>query len=233
MQVFAHRGASAAHPENTLRAIRHALHAGVEGIEIDVQLAADEVLVFHDRWLHRTTNGKGRFRQQSLAHLRQLNAGDGETIPSLLEVLNLIHGQTTLNIELKHREVALPTLALVDFARDQLGFSAEQLLISSFNHQVLHQLHQLRPNLPLAMLTASLPVDIVAYCRTLGVQALHIDIDSFEPEWLNEVKAQGLQVRIYTVDEPEDWLMLAELGVDGIFTNYPQEAMRLLHPHEG
>src|SRR5215213_4894602 len=87
MLIYAHRGASAIHPENTLRAFRHALAIGVDGIELDVHATADGIpVVIHDRDIGRTTNGAGYVDEMPLAQLETFDAGDGERVPTLAEV---------------------------------------------------------------------------------------------------------------------------------------------------
>ena len=101
MKVIAHRGASAQEPENTLLAIQAAIDAKVDAIEIDIHLVENQLVVIHDRWLDKTTNGSGRVGDKAFTELRQLDAGKGQKIPTLWEVLETIDGQCDLNIELK------------------------------------------------------------------------------------------------------------------------------------
>ena len=83
MLIFAHRGASADAPENTLMAIQRAVDYGVDGVEVDVHCVDGQLVIIHDRWLHRTTNGTGRLKDYSFDELRRLDAGQGEVIPTL------------------------------------------------------------------------------------------------------------------------------------------------------
>lgn len=90
MLIFAHRGASGVEPENTLFVIPSTFAAIVDGIEIDLHEVDGKLIVIHDRWLHRTTLGTGQIFQHDDEHLRSLDAGDGETIPTLDEVFTLV-----------------------------------------------------------------------------------------------------------------------------------------------
>src|ERR687897_2066626 len=100
--IYAHRGASAIHPENTLRAFRHALAIGVDGIELDVHATADAIpVVIHDRDIERTTDGVGYVDEMPLARLSTFDAGDGERVPTLAEVLALVGDAVQLDVELK------------------------------------------------------------------------------------------------------------------------------------
>ncbi|MBW8192568.1 glycerophosphodiester phosphodiesterase [Neiella marina] len=228
MDVFAHRGASGDHPENTLIAIERAIEFDADGIEIDVQLADDQVMVFHDRWLHRTTNGNGRLRDASFAQLRQLKIGDDQQIPTLLEVLDCIQGRCRLNVELKHKEVAGPTLNALEFACQQLAFAPQQFIISSFHHRLLAKLSQQWPQFDYAGLTASVPLDLAEFAARIGCSAIHLDVANLDDDLIADAHRRGLQVRVYTVDEIDDVLSLQAQGVDGIFSNFPARAIAAL-----
>lgn len=123
MQIIAHRGASGLAPENTLKAMAKALTLGVSAIELDVQAADDELWVFHDRRLERCTNGKGVLTEQSRAYLEQLDAGEGEVIPTLWQVMEIIAGRCELHIELKGADTADAVAALTRRAEAELGFT--------------------------------------------------------------------------------------------------------------
>src|SRR5215207_5148781 len=101
MLIYAHRGASVDHPENTLRAFRHALALGVDGIELDVHATADGIpVVIHDRDIRRTTTGVGYVDEIPLAWLQTFDAGAGERVPSLAEVLALVGDAARLDVEI-------------------------------------------------------------------------------------------------------------------------------------
>ena len=125
-----HRGAAGHAPENTLTAIRKGIALGVNFVEVDVRRTADGVLVvLHDATVNRTTNGKGRVDRLSLQQVKQLNAGDGEHIPTLEEVLRAAAGKTGLMLELKTRGTARQAAETVH----QAGFS-NSVIYASFLH---------------------------------------------------------------------------------------------------
>ena len=225
MLVLAHRGASAIAPENTLLAMRKAIEMGVDGIEIDVHEVEGEYLVIHDRWLHRTTKVRGRLTDFSLAQLRELDAGQGQRIPTLWEIMQEIGGRCSLNIELKGVTQVIPILRLLDRAVEELGFTISQFLLSSFNHHLLFEIKQLRPDILTGALTASCPIDYAAFAHTLQAYSIHIYLDFVNPAFVADAKDKELQVYVYTVDEVEDMDMLRAWGVDGIFTNVPDRAI--------
>src|SRR5215203_2224028 len=100
--MYAHRGVSARHPENTLEAFQSALNAGVYGIELDIHCSSDGVpVVIHDDLLERTTNGSGSVTQHTVAELRKFEAGNGQYVPSFEEVLTLADGRIHFDFEIK------------------------------------------------------------------------------------------------------------------------------------
>ena len=221
MLIFAHRGASADAPENTLRAIKLALTQKVDGIEIDVHQLGQELVVIHDRWVHRTTNGKGQLADYTMAQLRTLDAGLGEKVPTLWEVMEVIAGQCTLNIEVKGLQDVSLVLALINKASLTLGFRQEQFIVSSFDHHLLAQFKQLAPELKLGALTASKPIDYALFASALGAFSVNADITFLDQNFVNDAHQRGLQVFVYTVDQAEDLKMLYQWGVDGVFCNAP------------
>ena len=157
MQIIAHRGASGLAPENTLKAIRLALALGAGAIEIDVQLADGELWVFHDRRLERCTDGSGVLTAQSRAYLASLDAGEGEGIPTLWQVMKAIAGQAELHIELKGSQTADEVARLTRRAEAELGFAPTQWVVSSFHHPELARFATLRPDIRLGALTSTIP----------------------------------------------------------------------------
>ncbi|MDX1536792.1 glycerophosphodiester phosphodiesterase [Arsukibacterium sp.] len=227
MQIIAHRGASGDYPENTLLAIEQAIVQGADAIEIDVFAVQGELIVIHDHHLARTTNGTGSIYQYSLVELMQLDAGRGQRIPMLWQVLELINGKCWLNIELKGDDTVAPLLALLDKAEQQLGFDLQTLVISSFNHHLLAAIKQARSQLKLGALTASLPLDYAAFASQLQAYSVNCDVSFVNKAFVDDAKARGLKVFVYTVDQPDDIQRLKAYRVDGIFSNFPARSRTL------
>ncbi|WP_421255646.1 glycerophosphodiester phosphodiesterase [Aeromonas sp. 600282] len=221
MQIIAHRGASGLAPENTLKAMAKALTLGVSAIELDVQAADDELWVFHDRRLERCTNGKGVLTEQSRAYLEQLDVGEGEVIPTLWQVMEIIAGRCELHIELKGADTADAVASLTRRAEAKLGFTPEQWVVSSFHHPELARFAALRPDIRLGALTANLPLNLALFADELGAWSLNCDVDFVDRILVEDAHQRGLRVLVYTVDYHEDYEKLASMGVDGIFTNRP------------
>lgn len=224
MFIFAHRGVSGHFPENTLQAIQAALDCGADGIEIDVYALEDELVVIHDRELNRTTNGTGVLEDYSLPELLQLDAGAGEKIPILWQVLELVQNRCVLNIELKGHDTAALLVKLLHKARSELGTDWSTLLISSFHHPLLQQLKTLAPELAIGALTASIPLNYCAFATEIGAVSVNCDRAFIDEKMVQDAKQRGLKVYVYTVNNEREARRLQQMGVDGIFCNFPNEA---------
>jgi len=224
MLIFAHRGASGVEPENTLRAIQAALDADVDGIEVDIHEVDNKLFVIHDRWLHRTTTGNGQLSHHKYEHLRSLDAGLGETIPTLDEVLSLIAGKCTINLELKGVNNIQLLFSYIDQAIETSQLSIESILLSSFNHRLLYNIHQQRNDFFIGALTACYPLDYAKFAEQLKAFSVHLDVDFISKHFVEDAHKRGLKVYVYTVDELDDIRAMKALGVDGIFSNFPTRA---------
>ncbi|MBY6187668.1 glycerophosphodiester phosphodiesterase [Marinobacter hydrocarbonoclasticus] len=221
MLIIAHRGASGHAPENTLAAMDKALALGADAIELDLQCVEDTLVVLHDRYLHKTTSGTGPLSDQTLASLARLDAGHGERVPTLWQVLERVAGRCDFNLELKGHDTAEPLLRLLTRAEQELGYRPEQFSISSFHHPLLARVKAARPDLAIGALTASLPLDYAAFGAALGANSINVDVDFISQALVDDAHQRGLKVYVYTVDQPEDVAHMMTLGVDGIFSNYP------------
>ncbi len=225
MLYIAHRGGAALGPENTLAAMRQALARNVSWIEIDVYAVEGEVVVFHDPRLERTTDGSGRIVDCPLAYLRTLDAGGGERIPLLAEVIALVAGRACLNIELKGPHSAEPTLAVLQRHVAAGAGEWDDFLVSSFDQRQLALLRQRQPQLPLGVLLAGPTLHYGQDCAALGARSVHVALDYVDRSFVADAHAHGLQVLVYTVDAGDDMERMAAMGVDGIFCDRPPRQM--------
>ncbi len=224
MFLYAHRGASAAAPENTLAAFQRALDDGADGIEFDVHLSRDGVpVVLHDETLERTTNGSGPVANRRAAQLRQLDAGSwfapefaGEPLPTLEETLHLLAGRLRLNIEVKDARAGMAVFEVLK------RFDPADVVVSSFDHRLLLRLRRAAPDLSLAVLAAADWHRAVARAETLRACALHVCKELVSRSLLAACRRRQLPVMVWTVDDPGHARTLARLGVAGLFTNDPR-----------
>ena len=225
MKVIAHRGASGYEPENTLLAIQAAMDLMVDAIEIDVHLAGNDLVVIHDRWLDKTTNGKGRVSETTLEAIKQLDAGKGQTVPTLWEVLSLVNGRCELHIELKSEKTVKPILKTLYRALDELDFTQLQFVISSFNHHLLRDIKMLDNTWRIGALCATLPLEYARFAQKLNAYSVNVDVDFINQKFVDDAHERGLKIFVYTVEHARDIEDLLAMKVDGIFTNYPTESM--------
>jgi glycerophosphoryl diester phosphodiesterase len=215
-----HRGACGHEPENTLRSVRRALELGADGVEIDVRLVQGELVVFHDAKLDRTTNGGGLLSRKTLAQVRALDAGLGEQIPTLREVLEAVDRRGLVNIELKGRRTAGPVEALIgEFVRER-GWLPEQFLVSSFHRRELKQISD--PAVRIGMLCARPTRLYSVSARRLGAWSVHPALRYTTARFVKDAHRRGLKVLVYTVNAPADIARMRAIGVDGVFTDFPE-----------
>jgi len=238
--IFAHRGASASAPENTLAAFEEAYDLGAEAIELDVQLNADQrAIVIHDTTVDRTTDGTGRVRDLSLEKLKSLDAGcffstkfAGERIPLLEEVFEVFGRKLFINIELKNYDSpfnALPEIVANLVKQAQLQ---EWVMFSSFNPISLSRIHRLLPEIPVGFLTSTgwggaFGRKLVG--SWLSPQAIHPNKEDVTEKMIASQHKVGRRVNVWTVNKFEEMKYLAKLGVDGIITDHPARAMEVKH----
>ncbi len=219
-----HRGNPAEHPENTMRSFRSAIAAGCDLIECDVHLSSDgRLVVIHDHTLDRTTNGSGLVRDFTAADLRKLDAGDGEKIPLLQEVVELAIGKVGLVIELKQLPPLYPGLEekLINMLR-QLGAVPECAVIS-FNHLAIHELRNVEPSLQLGILEGARPMHPARMLRESGADVYSPHWGAIDPQVVKEVHAAGGAVGVWPVDDEAAIAWCRYTKPDSIFTNRPKE----------
>lgn len=227
--VIGHRGARGHAPENTLHAIDRGIRLGAGAVEFDVQLhPCGALLLFHDLNLERTTNGTGRLADCDFETLRRLDAGQGEQIPTLEEALELIEQRVVVNVELKTAEGTGEAVAQVLRRYIAAGWPATQFLVSSFHLPELWEFKQTAPEIPVAALVAGVPLDFAACAVELGAAALNIGAEFLDARLIADAKDHGLKVYVYTVNEPRELTRLPELGIDGVFTDFPDRACAAL-----
>ncbi|WP_147917335.1 glycerophosphodiester phosphodiesterase [Ruania zhangjianzhongii] len=245
MDIYAHRGASIELPENTLGAFAKAIEYGVDGVELDCYRARDgRIVVIHDETLERTTNATGPVRERTAAELRQVDAGQSEYVPTLDEVLALVAGKVRVNIEIKDPEAVDGVIAAVA-AVEGLDWFA-----SSGDWSALEQLYE-RAGAPVYPLTIGAEAnvterierhrgqasaeqlerlsrdwtDAVAFARRLSAPGISIFQQNLTADIVAGVHDAGLQVWVWTVNEPARALELMAMGVDAICTDAPADLL--------
>lgn len=222
---IAHRGASAHEPENTMLAFRRALELGADGLELDVHLSSDgAAVVIHDSTLDKTTDGSGQVRETSLAQLRALDAGKGERIPLLEEVIDEFAGRCLLLIELKGAGSEIPT---ADMIRAKGVVSS--VIVSSFDPAKLARMKAHAPEIETAVLTGRWDIDFVALAAEARADCIQFGWERHEaPHTLltddvfGRADAAGLRVMLWHEERPDVIRALDGLPIYGLCGNAPE-----------
>jgi glycerophosphoryl diester phosphodiesterase len=229
--VIGHRGASGDYPENTVLAFERAVEQGADALELDVRLTRDgAVVVIHDATLDRSTDGEGPVRDRTLSELRALDAGAGQPVPTLDEVLERF-GDTPLILELKESEVA-------DAARRCLvrHRAMDRVLVGSFEAGALRPFgkptsHRAasRRETALAWALSRVGLPLPGSCEAFTVPERHGAVRVVDGRFVAAARRAGRPVHAWTVNDVEQARRLRAVGVCGIITNYPAR-MRALGP---
>ncbi|MCJ1677889.1 glycerophosphodiester phosphodiesterase [Streptomyces sp. APSN-46.1] len=241
VRVVAHRGASHEHPEHTLAAYRQAIDDGADALECDVRLTADQRLVcVHDRRVERTSDGRGVVSEMTYEELAALDFGawkgpghSGARVLLFEELLKEALGADRpvgLAVETKHPSRAGGRLEveLVRMLREYglADGASGRVEVMSFSRNALTRTHRLAPGLPTVyLMERRLRPARPPYATHAGPG---IDLVRQSPGLVGRLKAKGLSVRVWTVDEPEDVELCVRLGVDTIITNRPRDVRKLL-----
>lgn len=207
-----------------MRSFRSAIAVGCDLIECDVHLSSDgRLVVIHDHTLERTTNGTGLVRDHTAAELRKLDAGEGEKIPLLQEVVELALGKVGLVIEIKQVPPLYPGLEekLVNMLR-QLG-AVQECAAISFNHPVIHELRKMEPTLQLGVLEGARPMHPAWILRESGADVYSPHWGASDPDVVKEVHDAGGAVAVWPVDDAPALAWCRYSKPDAIFSNRPRE----------
>jgi glycerophosphoryl diester phosphodiesterase len=229
--VIAHRGASAAAPENTLAAMARAIEDDADMVELDVQETSDgEVVVIHDSDIMRLARDPRKVWTMTAAEITTVDVGAGfsrrfrgETIPRLADVLALCRGRIRMDIELKsyghNQRLEERVAGLVEAAGMQ-----DEIVIMSLDHKMIRRMQELRPDWTVGLLTAvaigdlpRFPADFLAVSSKLAT-----------PSLIRQAHRQGREVYVWTVDDPQQMSRFLSYGADGLITNRPEIARRVL-----
>jgi glycerophosphoryl diester phosphodiesterase len=226
---FGHRGARGYEPENTLRSVRKALALGADGIEVDVYWVDQHLVVIHDDTLGRTTDGVGPVAEKSFGYLRSLDAGKGECIPTLPEVFDAVNRRAVINVELKGPGTTEPVVQLIQEYVQSQRWRYEDFLVSSFDLAQIEIVRQLLPEIRTGALIEKVPPGLAAFAERAGAWSLHPGKRCVTPELVVDAHRRGLKVYVYTINRLAEIASIAALGVDGVFTDYPDRVATFLH----
>ena len=229
---FGHRGARGHEPENTVRSVRRALELGADGIEVDVHWADGHLFVIHDDTLNRTTNGAGRMAEKTFAYLRSLDAGQGERIPTLPEIFDTVNRRAVINVELKGPDTAAPVMRLIQEYVRERGWRLEDFLVSSFDLAQIQIAKSLQPEIRTGALIEKIPRGLAEFAEKLGAWSVNPSKRCVTAKLVADAHRRGLKVFVYTINRPAEIAAMSKLGVDGVFTDFPERVGNFLRAHK-
>lgn len=234
-KIIAHRGYSGVSPENTLSAFVNAIDIGADMIELDVQLTSDgQVVVFHDNDLLRIIGCEGAIADYSLEELKRMDAGiwfgsdfEGEKIPTLAEVLELVQG-SDLNIYLELKDIG----DVEGFEEAVLNVVREydmqdRCLMASFQYEYLRHFKELDESIQILFNTSSGSLTLT---EEFPADYYGLNVEMITADMVEAIHNTGGQAYAWTVNTPEQMRNVVAMGVDGIVTNYPGLAKVALQP---
>jgi glycerophosphoryl diester phosphodiesterase len=234
--VIAHRGDSAHRPENTLASFESALSVGADLIELDVQRTRDgHVVVIHDGTLERTTDGRGKVFEKTLAEVKAVSAGcpgrfesrySSERIPTLPEALDLLKGRTRVMIEIKKESVTaedtddgIEALAVADVRRAGI---AKDVVLISFERRALLRCRARAPEIRRGHLFYRVePDDVVAGAREIESDLVMPEKGMLSETLRDRARDAGLKIATWVVDDPAELRDLARFDLYGVGSNCP------------
>ena len=248
--IQAHRGASGAFPENTMRALVEAAAAGVRSIETDLSLLSDDSFaIFHDSKLGRTVNGNKAISVLDAKSLSEYDAGSwrssdfaGETIPALIDVLEWQrktgigfnweikpHIPNSLsNSDIEYRVLCKRHAnALSDALK---GVNPVLNMVSSYDPGCLAEMEKMMPDIARALIAETLPKDWRNIADELNLEGFHLNHEMLSKEQVEAIHSVGLAIRCYTVNEQVDMDRLVAFGVDTAITDWPERFISLDKP---
>ncbi|WMJ87071.1 glycerophosphodiester phosphodiesterase [Anaerocolumna sp. MB42-C2] len=238
IKVWAHRGASGYAPENTLAAFKKAIEMDADGIELDVQMTKDgRLVIIHDETVDRVSDGKGWVKDFTYEELSELNVNKkfpefGKvTIPTLEEVYSLIKDTgLTVNVELKNSIIFYKDLEerVMELTR-KMGLE-KRIIYSSFNHFSIMKIKELDPGAETGFLYEYGFLDMPEYASKYHVDALHPALYNLQyPNFMEDCKNRGIKLRVWTVNDVEDMIMLCENRLNAMITNYPDIGRKVVN----
>jgi glycerophosphoryl diester phosphodiesterase len=235
---IAHRGFSGEFPENTMRAFKEAVEVGCDGIETDLHMTKDGVIVLcHDESLDRTTDGTGYIVDYTYSELCKFDAGikyspdyKNERIPNIDEFLQYVKDKSLhINLELKNNIIEYDKLEEKVVEKIYEYKLEKNVILSSFNHYSMVKVKEIDDKIPTGLLYFSKLYKVQDYAFNLKADAVHpFYLSVMDEKIIKEIKEKKIKINTYTVNEEAHMKRLIELQVDGIITNYPDKLKKIL-----
>ncbi len=217
MLRIGHRGAAGHAPENTLASVEQAISLGVDLVEVDLRSTRDgHLVIIHDERVDRTTNGRGVVAEMALAKLQQLDAGNGQHIPTLVELLDATRGRVGLLLEIKAAGVAENVQAMLHSAE-----FPGPVIIASFLAEELLSIRNSDPSVSTLVLFDKYARDPLSQAVMAKASHIGVPFTRVTQALVQASRRAGLRVFVYTVNDPRDIQKMRALDVDGIISDFP------------
>jgi len=223
VMIYAHRGSSSTHRENSIAAFQQAMTDGADGVELDVRATSDgHLVVLHDRDVSRTTTGLGFVDQMTLATLQRFTTDEGESIPTLDEVIGLLAGHLHIDLEIKQAGTEREVLALL------ANHPAADWAISSFDWDILHVIRGIDAAAELWPLALVATDDLFVTARNLAAPAVALSAAAINADVLARCVEEKVSVVAWTVNDLDEAANLQRLGTAAICTDRPATMVQTL-----
>lgn len=220
--IIGHRGAMGYEPENTPRSFQKAIDLGVDMVEMDIYVCkTGEVVVIHDDTIDRTTNGTGWVIEKSFDELRKLNAGKGQTIPTLKEVLDLVARRAKVNIELKGPNTAQAVADKIRKYVTEKGWKYDDFMVSSFNHYEIERFNAVNPGVETGVILLGIPIGYAAFADKVASTFIVLSKEAINQQFVDDAHKRGKKVFVWAINTADEMKRFGSLGIDGVFSNFP------------
>ncbi|KPK96951.1 MAG: hypothetical protein AMJ95_11645 [Omnitrophica WOR_2 bacterium SM23_72] len=217
-----HRGARGYEPENTILSFKKALELNVDMIEFDVCICkTGEVVLFHDKMVDLVVDDTGYVANKTLQELKAYDVGKGQRILTLEETLDFIDKRVRVNIEIKGEGVAGAVFRIIKRCVEEKGWSWDDFLVSSFNHYELLEFNRLTSRIKIGAVIAGIPIGYAECATRVNAYSLHPSKEFINQALIEDAHKRGLKVFVYTPNATEDIRQMKSMGVDGIFSDFP------------
>ncbi|WP_020579469.1 glycerophosphodiester phosphodiesterase [Actinopolymorpha alba] len=213
--LVGHRGAMGLEPENTLRSFRRAVEEGADAIELDLRLSADgQLVILHDSDVERTTDGKGKVAEMTLAEIKALDAGEGESIPTFDEVLDSV--ALPIQAEIKAPDAAR---AALDTIRDRGLF--DRITVTSFSADIIRATIEYLPEVRTGLISSRARRESVDLAREMGVPLLCLGLAELDAEFVELCRQERLEVIGWPANDENQLVHALRIGADGVTSDFP------------
>ena len=217
-----HRGAKGHILENSVTSFKKALEFGVDGVELDVhQCSSGELVVFHDFTVDRLTKETGEICNFSWSKLQQVKLNNGDGIPKLVDVIDLINRSCFINIELKGKNTAKETVKIIEAYVNNKNLEYDYFLVSSFQHRELEVVFKLNPKIHLAVLSKANLEEAISFANKIKAKAIHPNVALVTPKNVKHAQNLGYKVNVWTVNDIDEIERMKRYKVDGIISDFP------------